>query len=143
MSYNTKSTLNQGTILGRIGNDLNLKKLSNDGAALKLSVATERSYKDSNGAKKNIISWHRVVLYNKLAEIIAQYSKKGDRIIVTGYLETRSWEADGQKKYMTEIIADSCQILESTKKSNDSSPSATPPPDDDIGQDENGNDLPF
>lgn len=113
MSYNTHGSINKIMLIGRLGQDPDLKSTDSGTAVLNLSVATETSWKDKDGNQQTKTEWHKIVCWQKLAEIIAKYAKKGNRVYVEGRLETRSWEDNGVKKYITEVIADSCQILES------------------------------
>ncbi len=74
------------------------------------SVATNRTWKDKDGAKKESTEFHNIVVFGRQAEIVQQYMKKGSSIMVEGRMQTRSWDADGGKKYRTEIIADTIQF---------------------------------
>ena len=122
-------------LIGRLGQDPDLKSTDSGTAVLNLSVATETSWKDKDGNQQTKTEWHKIVCWQKLAEIIAKYAKKGNRVYVEGRLETRSWEDNGVKKYITEVIADSCQILESKKQ--------TVEPEKNISNDGPDADLPF
>ena len=114
MSFDSKGSLNKVMLIGRIGNEIDLKYTPAGAAVLSISVATNTSYTAKDGNKVEQTEWHRVVIWNKLAEVIAQYAKKGNRVYVEGKLVTRSWDdKDGVKRYTTEIVANSCQILES------------------------------
>lgn len=113
MSYDSKGTVNKVILIGRVGQDPELKYTSGGTAFLNLSVATNTSHKGQDGNKTENTEWNRVIVWRKLAEMIAQYAKKGTRVYVEGKLQTRSWEADGQKKYITEIVAENMQLLES------------------------------
>jgi len=87
--------------------------MPNGGAVTNLSIATSESWKDKNsGEQQERTEWHRVVFYQRLAEIVAEYIKKGSKIYVEGSLRTRSWEQDGVKRYATEIIASEMQMLD-------------------------------
>lgn len=112
MSFDAKGTLNKVMLIGRLGQDPELKQTTGGSAFLNLSVATNTSYKDSSGQVQENTEWHRVTVWRKLAEIIAQYGKKGMRVYVEGKLQTRSWDKDGQKHFATEVIAETVQILE-------------------------------
>jgi len=106
-----------------------------------LSLATNSSYKGQDGATTETTEWHKVVVWRKLAEIIGQYAKKGSHVYVEGKLVTRSWQdKEGVKKYTTEIVAESIQLLGSKEKHTDSEPEYnSPEPPDDNGSDS----LPF
>src|SRR5690606_4215745 len=88
--------------------------MPNGGAVTNLSLATSETWKDKNsGEQQERTEWHRVVFYQRLAEIVAEYVKKGSKLYVEGRLQTRSWEQDGVKRYSTEIIANDMQMLDS------------------------------
>ena len=75
------------------------------------SVATNRVWKDKNGAKQESVDYHNVVVFGRQAETVAQYLKKGSSVLVEGRMQTRSWDGqDGTKKYRTEIVADRVQF---------------------------------
>jgi single-strand DNA-binding protein len=122
--YDTKKTLNEVRLIGCLGQDPEVKYTPSGAAVLTISVATTTAWKTQDGEKQEKTEWHRVVMWRKLAEIIGQYCKKGDRVLVSGRLETRSWnDKDGNKRYSTEIVADACQIL-SGKHTDDEAPEA-------------------
>jgi single-strand DNA-binding protein len=85
--------------------------MPNGGAVTNLSLATSEQWKDKEGERQERTEWHRVVAYQRLAEIIAEYVKKGSLLYVEGSLRTRSWDKDGQKHYATEVIIDEMQML--------------------------------
>jgi|TARA_B100000315_G_scaffold185376_1_gene174499 single-strand DNA-binding protein len=88
--------------------------MPNGNAVSNLSLATSDSWKDKNtGEQQECTEWHRVVFFNRLAEIVDQYVKKGSKLYVEGRLQTRSWEQDGVKRYTTEIVANEMQMLDS------------------------------
>ncbi|MCL4114739.1 UNVERIFIED_CONTAM: hypothetical protein GTU68_053618 [Idotea baltica] len=82
------------------------------GAVTNISIATTDSWKDkATGEKKENTEWHRVVFFNRLAEIVGEYLRKGSQVYIEGNLRTRSWEDNGVKKYSTEIVAREMQML--------------------------------
>ena len=105
--------VNKVIILGRLGNDPEMRYMPTGEAVANLSIATSETWTDKNtGAKREKTEWHRVVAFRKLAEIIGQYCKKGDQIYIEGKLQTRKWaDKNGQDHYTTEIIADQMQML--------------------------------
>ena len=107
--------INKVIIVGNCGQDPETKSLPSGGAVTNLSVATSESWKDKNtGAQQERTEWHRVVFFNRLAEIVGQYVKKGSKVYVEGSLRTRKWQGnDGQDKYTTEIVASEMQMLDS------------------------------
>ena len=106
--------VNKVIIIGNVGQDPETKYLPSGGAVTNLSIATSESWKDKQtGQPQERTEWHRVVFFNKLAEIVAQYMKKGSKIYIEGALRTRQWEQDGVKRYSTEIVASQMQMLDS------------------------------
>lgn len=106
------SSLNQVNLIGRLGQDPEVKYLPNGDAVCNLSLATSERWKDkATGEQKEKTEWHRVVMFGKLAEIAGQYLKKGALVYFQGKLETRQWEKDGEKRYTTEIRANEMKML--------------------------------
>lgn len=106
--------VNKVIILGNVGKDPESKYLPSGGAVTNIAVATSESWKDKNtGQQQEKTEWHRVVFFNKLAEIVNEYVRKGSKIYIEGSLRTRSWEQDGVTKYATEIVANEMQLLDS------------------------------
>ncbi|MGA0806408.1 MAG: single-stranded DNA-binding protein [Pseudohongiellaceae bacterium] len=105
--------INKVILVGNVGQDPETRYMPNGGAVTNLSIATSETWKDKNsGEQQERTEWHRVVFYQRLAEIVAEYVKKGSKIYVEGSLRTRSWEQDGVKRYATEIIANEMQMLD-------------------------------
>jgi len=106
--------VNKVILVGNIGQDPETRYMPSGGAVSNVTLATSETWKDKNtGENQERTEWHRIVFYNKLAEIVAEYVKKGSKLYVEGRLQTRSWEQDGVKRYATEIIADQMQMLDS------------------------------
>ena len=106
--------VNKVILVGNVGQDPETRYLPSGGAVTNLSVATSETWKDKNtGEQQERTEWHRVVFYQRLAEIVAEYVRKGSKLYVEGRLQTRSWEQDGVKRYSTEIIANEMQMLDS------------------------------
>ena len=106
--------VNKVILVGNLGNDPEVRYMPNGNAVANVSLATSDSWKDKNtGEQQERTEWHRVVFFNRLAEIVEQYVKKGSKIYVEGRLQTRSWEQDGVKRYTTEIVASEMQMLDS------------------------------
>ena len=107
------ASLNKAMIIGRLGADPEVRYTQNNTAVANMSVATSEKFKDSNGEFQERTEWHRVVAWNRLAEICQQYLKKGSLVYFEGPIQTRSWEnKDGQKQYSTEIKALGMQMLD-------------------------------
>ena len=105
--------INRVIIIGRMGNDPELRWLPNGDAVANISLATSETWKDQQGQKQERVEWHRCVAYRKVAEIIGEYLKKGANIYIEGKLRTREWvDQQGQKKYTTEIIIAEMQMLD-------------------------------
>lgn len=102
---------NRAIIIGNLTRDPELRSLPSGIQVASLSVATNRVWRDKNGAKQESTDYHNIVVFGKQAETTAQYLKKGSSLLAEGRLQTRSWDdASGQKKYRTEIIADRIQF---------------------------------
>ncbi|HBX25962.1 MAG TPA: single-stranded DNA-binding protein [Gammaproteobacteria bacterium] len=106
-------SVNKVTLIGNLGNDPEMKALPSGNQVANLSIATTDSWRDRNsGEMQERTEWHRVVCFDRLAEICGQYLRKGSRIYIEGSLRTRSWEQDGQKRYTTEIIGREMMMLD-------------------------------
>ncbi len=102
--------LNKVFLYGNLTRDPELKALPSGQNLVSFGLATNRTYKDKNGAKQEATEFHNIVAFGRLAEVIAQYMKKGRPLFVEGRIQTRSWESEGQKKYRTEIVVDNFQF---------------------------------
>jgi single-strand DNA-binding protein len=103
--------LNKAIILGNLTRDPELKSLPNGTKVASLALATNRTWKDAQGMKRDSVEYHNVVAFAKPAELIAQYCKKGSSLYIEGRIQTRSWDApDGSKKYRTEIVLETFQF---------------------------------
>lgn len=107
--------VNKVILVGNLGNDPEQKSLPSGGAVTNISVATSESWKDKQtGQQQERTEWHRVVFFNRLAEIAGQYLSKGSKVYIEGALRTRKWQdQNGQDRYSTEIIASEMQMLDS------------------------------
>lgn len=107
--------INKVILVGNLGNDPEHRVLPSGGAVTNLSIATSETWKDKNtGQQQERTEWHRVVFFNRLAEIAAEYLRKGSKIYVEGSLRTRKWQdQSGQDRYTTEIVANEMQMLDS------------------------------
>jgi single-strand DNA-binding protein len=105
--------VNKVILLGNVGTEPETRQLPSGGSVTSLSLATSEAWKDKNtGQQQEKTEWHKIVSFNRLAEIMAQYVKKGSKIYIEGSLRTRSWEQDGVKRYATEIVANEMQLLD-------------------------------
>ena len=111
-----QSGINKVILLGNLGQDPEVRYTAGGVPIANISIATSNSWKDKNsGETVEQTEWHRIVFFNRLAEIVEQYLKKGSKIYVEGQLRTNSWEDKntGEKKYRTEIVAREMQMLSS------------------------------
>jgi len=102
--------INKAMIFGNLTRDPELKSLPSGIQVCSFSVATNRVYKDRDGKKVESSDFHNIVLFARLAELAAQYLKKGSSVFIEGRLQTQSWEKEGVKQYRTEIVADNMQF---------------------------------
>lgn len=118
--------LNKAILIGNLTRDPELKAIASGNKVCTFSIATNRTYKDSNGVRQEKTDYHNIVVWGKTAENVATYMKKGSQILVEGRMETRSWDdaATNTKKYRTEVIADTVQF--GSKPSGSSFSSQTP-----------------
>ncbi|MFP6803054.1 MAG: single-stranded DNA-binding protein [Pseudomonadales bacterium] len=106
--------VNKVILVGNLGRDPETRYMPNGGAVTNVSIATSKGWKDKDsGEQKERTEWHRIVFFNKLAEIAGEYLKRGSKVYIEGELRTRNWEKDGQKHYTTEVVASEMQMLDS------------------------------
>ena len=105
--------INKVIIVGNLGGDPETRYMPSGSAVTNITVATNESWKDKQtGEQKDRTEWHKVAMFNRLAEIAAEYLRKGSQVYIEGKLRTRKWQGkDGQDRYTTEIIADEMQML--------------------------------
>ncbi len=141
--------INKVIIVGNLGQDPETRYMPSGSAVTNFTVATNESWKDKQtGEQKDRTEWHRVAMFGRLAEIAAEYLRKGSQVYIEGKLRTRKWQdRDGKDRYTTEIIADEMQMLGgrggggSAPMSSDSEPASAPagappaPPADDFDDD--------
>jgi single-strand DNA-binding protein len=123
-------------IIGHLGRDPEVRSTPEGTAVANLAVATNQTWKDKDGERQERTEWHRVVLFGKIAEIAAEYLKKGSLVYLQGRLQTRKWQAeDGQDRYTTEIVAERMKMLGGkggTQAAGGKPVAEEPPFDDDI-----------
>ena len=120
-------SVNKVILLGRLGQDPELKYTPGGSPVCNFSLATTESWTDKQGAKQEKTEWHRVVVWGKLAELCNQYLAKGRQAFLEGRLQTRSWDdKDGNKRYTTEILASTVQFIGGATASNNDQRSNTP-----------------
>ena len=148
MAYSI-SSMNKVILIGRLGADPELKYTPNGTAQAKLNLATSERWKDNDGNNQEKTEWHRIITWRRQAEFAGEWLKKGQLVCIEGKLQTRSWEEEGKKKDMTEVVADNITMLgskgDSGGKSPDSAPkteNSTEAPQDNDDEDDD-DDLPF
>ena len=138
-------SLNKVMLIGNVGSEPDIRATSSGTQVAKVSLATNRQWKDGSGQQKEKTEWHRLTFFGRLVDIVDQWVKKGDRLYVEGRIEYSESETDGQKKYWTDIIVAEMVMLGSTAGGgggdrgggyqSDPSPAPAPPisePDDDL-----------
>ena len=149
--------INKVILIGNLGADPEVRQTAGGSAVTTLSVATSDQWRDKQtGEMQEKTEWHRVVAFQRLAEIMGEYLRKGSKVYVEGRLQTRKWQGqDGQDRYTTEIVANDMQMLDSrggTAPMDDagyssrpsSRPAASNPPQGPAShQDDMGDDIPF
>lgn len=107
--------VNKVILIGNLGQDPEIRYMPSGGAVANITLATSETWKDKqSGEAQERTEWHRVVFFNRLAEIVGEYLRKGSKIYVDGKIQTRKWQdKDGQDRYTTEIVANEMQMLDS------------------------------
>ncbi|MBL4622013.1 MAG: single-stranded DNA-binding protein [Immundisolibacteraceae bacterium] len=105
--------INKVILVGNLGKDPEIRYSASGAAIANITIATSDNWKDKQtGEKQERTEWHRVVFFNRLAEVVGEYLKKGSQVYVEGRLQTRKWQdKEGQDKYTTEIVASEMQML--------------------------------
>ncbi|WP_415913427.1 single-stranded DNA-binding protein [Neptuniibacter sp. QD37_11] len=113
--------VNKVILVGNLGGDPEVRYMPNGNAVTNVTIATSESWKDKQtGQQQERTEWHRVVFFNRLAEIAGEYMRKGGKVYVEGALRTRKWQdQSGQDRYTTEIVANEMQLLDSRGGQND------------------------
>jgi single-strand DNA-binding protein len=106
-------SVNKVILIGNLGKDPEIKYTPQGTAVAKITLATNERFKGKDGQWQDRTEWHNVVLWQRLAEIAGEYLKKGGKVYIEGRLQTRSWDdkQSGQKKYMTEVVANDLVLL--------------------------------
>lgn len=107
--------INKAIIVGNLGDAPKVSQTNSGKTVANFTVATSKKFKQADGSMGETTQWHRIVAWNKLAEIVRDYCRKGSKVYVEGEIETRSYDKDGETKYVTEIIAQQLQLLDSKK----------------------------
>ncbi|MCS6809445.1 MAG: single-stranded DNA-binding protein [Bacteroidota bacterium] len=139
---------NRVVLIGNVGKDPDVRYTTSGVPVATFSLATSEMWKDKDGTPQERTDWHNIVAWRKLAEIIQEIVRKGSRLLVEGKIQTRSFEKNGEKRYVTEIVADNILLLDGRKSLDDAleesgngfssalSPErqsfSEPPPDEDL-----------
>ena len=144
--------VNKVILVGTLGADPDTRYTPSNAAVTNLSIATNESWKDKqSGEQKEKTEWHRVVMFNRLAEIATEYLRKGSQVYIEGKIQTRKWEdKEGKDRWTTEIVANEMQMLGSRSSGGNSAPSSpegassnTTSTPEKQGSDDFDDDIPF
>ncbi len=114
------SGVNKVILVGNLGKDPELRSFDGGNMVANFSLATSESYRDKNGNRVDHTEWHNVAMWGKLADIAGKLLKKGSKIYLEGKIKNRSWEdKEGNKRYITEIVADNFTLLDRKSDGND------------------------
>lgn len=102
--------LNKVFLYGNLTRDPEMRALPSGQQVASFAIATNRTYKDKEGQKKEVAEFHNIVAFGRQADLIGQYMKKGRPMFVEGRIQTRSWETDGKKNYRTEVVVENFQF---------------------------------
>jgi len=134
-------SVNKVILVGNVGKDPEVRYLENGVAVANFPFATSETYRNKNGEKVTQTEWHNIVLWRGLAEVAEKYVKKGSQLYIDGKIRTRAWDdKDGNKRYTTEIVGDTMQML--GKRSDSGSDSTAPQEEISEGDIENTNGVP-
>ena len=135
------SGVNKVILIGNVGKDPEVKQLENNVSVARFTLATNESYKNRDGQRVDQTEWHNIVMWRGLAEVAEKYISKGKQLYIEGKIQTRTYEEGGNKKYFTEIVADSMTMLggprEFNSRNGDGAHEMT------VVETESGNHLPF
>jgi len=105
-------SVNKVILIGNVGKDPEIRHLESGASVATITLATSERYKDRNGEQKELTEWHTVIAWRQLADLAQNFIRKGSQIFVEGRIRSRSWDdQNGQKRYVTEIQADTIQLL--------------------------------
>jgi single-strand DNA-binding protein len=132
--------VNKAILIGHLGGDPILRQTPSGKAVCNFNVATSEKFKRKDGEQETRTEWHRIVAWERLAEICNEYLKKGKQVYIEGRIQTRQWDdSEGVKKYTTEVVATNMQMLGRA----DDTPVETPQEDTPEPQQQDDDDLPF
>ena len=137
--------INKAILVGRLGADPEVRYTPDGAMVTNFRIATDEQWKDKNGEKVQKTEWHKIVAFGKLAEICGKYLVKGKLVYLEGRIQTRAWDdKEGVKRYTTEIVASTMQMLDSKgQRSADASPGEPPHPPSGVDAPLPEEDVPF
>lgn len=136
------ASVNKAIIVGNLGRDPEVKYTPSGTAVTNFSVATTDRWRDKDGNNQERTEWHRIVAFDKLAEVCGEYLAKGRAVYVEGNIRTRSWDdREGNKRYTTEIVARTVQFLSPRGEGGGRGSGGSPPAEDDYNYTEGGADI--
>ena len=134
-------SMNRVILIGRLGRDPEVRYTNSGDAVANMSLATTQSWKDNNGEWQNKTEWHRIVVFRRRAEFAKEYLSKGRMLAIEGRLRTQDWEdKNGNKRYTTEIVANTLTPLDGRKDQSEKAPEAPP---EELQGDEEDEEIPF
>ena len=147
------SGINKVILVGNLGKDPEVRHLEGGAVVAKFPLATSETYKTKDGQRVDQTEWHNIVMWRGLAESAEKYLRKGSLVFIEGKIRTRSWDdKDGNKRYATEIVADTMTMLGSNKRNDEGTQNTNTSENRPASQDEtssmdisgnSGDDLPF
>ena len=137
--------VNKAIIVGNLGQDPDTRYMPSGSAVTNISIATSEKWKDKQtGEPRERTEWHKVTMFGRLAEIAAEYLRKGSQVYIEGKLQTDKWQdKDGNDRYTTKIIANQMQMLGSRQGQSQSAPSSQPAAPPQSNSDDFDDDIPF
>jgi single-strand DNA-binding protein len=140
----SRGSVNKVILIGNLGADPEVKYTQEGVPVANFSLATSETWNNREGTRQERTEWHRVVVWRKLAEIAGKYLRKGGKVYIEGKLQTRSWDdQSGQKRYMTEVVANELQMLDSRGEGGGPPASEPGAPPDYPPSEKQDDDLPF
>ncbi len=132
--------INKVILIGNLGADPDVRQTQSGTSVANVSLATSDSWKDRNtGQMQERTEWHRVVFFNRLAEVVGEYLRKGSKVYVEGRIQTRKWQdQNGQDRYTTEIVANEMQMLDGRGDSGTAAMGSAPRQQSDSGGGQGG-----
>lgn len=140
----SRGSVNKVILIGNLGADPEVKYTQEGVPVANFSLATSETWNNREGTRQERTEWHRVVVWRKLAEIAGKYLHKGGKVYIEGKLQTRSWDdQNGQKRYMTEVVASELQMLDARGEGGGAPASEPGAPPDYPPPEKQDDDLPF